>query len=117
MSIEAQEDLWQAVLQRDAGRDGAFYYAVKSTGIYCRPSCPSRRPRRMQVAFYGTTQEAERDVFVATRDQAVVGFISGGAMPAVGNALVDALQPLGIREVPMPATPERLWRAIREARG
>ena len=38
-----------------------------------------------------------------------------GAMPAVGNALVDALQPLGIREVPMPATPERLWRAIRGA--
>ncbi len=38
-----------------------------------------------------------------------------GAMPAVGNALVDALKPLAIREVPMPATPERLWRAIREA--
>src|SRR5216683_2136188 len=38
-----------------------------------------------------------------------------GAMPAVGNALVDALQPLGVREVPMPATPERLWRAIRDA--
>ncbi len=38
-----------------------------------------------------------------------------GAMPAVGNALVDALTPLGIREVPMPATPERLWRAIRAA--
>jgi carbon-monoxide dehydrogenase large subunit len=39
-----------------------------------------------------------------------------GAMPAVGNALVDALKPLGIREVPMPASPERLWRAIRGAR-
>ncbi|HTT79164.1 MAG TPA: xanthine dehydrogenase family protein molybdopterin-binding subunit [Stellaceae bacterium] len=38
-----------------------------------------------------------------------------GAMPAIGNALVDALSPLGIREVPMPATPERLWRAIRSA--
>ncbi|MFI4948750.1 MAG: xanthine dehydrogenase family protein molybdopterin-binding subunit [Alphaproteobacteria bacterium] len=38
-----------------------------------------------------------------------------GAMPAVGNALVDALKPLGIRDVPMPATPERLWRAIRAA--
>ena len=38
-----------------------------------------------------------------------------GAMPAVGNALVDALKPLGIREVPMPATPERLWRAIKGA--
>ena len=38
-----------------------------------------------------------------------------GAMPAVGNALIDALKPLGIRDLPMPATPERLWRAIREA--
>ncbi len=38
-----------------------------------------------------------------------------GAMPAVGNALIDALKPLGIREVPMPATPERLWRAMRQA--
>jgi carbon-monoxide dehydrogenase large subunit len=38
-----------------------------------------------------------------------------GAMPAVGNALVDALAPLGIREVSMPASPERLWRAIRAA--
>jgi carbon-monoxide dehydrogenase large subunit len=38
-----------------------------------------------------------------------------GAMPAVGNALVDALKPLGIRDLPMPASPERLWRAIREA--
>jgi carbon-monoxide dehydrogenase large subunit len=40
-----------------------------------------------------------------------------GAMPAVGNALVDALKPLGVREVPMPATSERLWRVIRETRG
>jgi len=39
-----------------------------------------------------------------------------GAMPAVGNALADALAPLGIREIPMPASPERLWRAIRAAR-
>ena len=36
-----------------------------------------------------------------------------GAMPAVGNALIDALSPLGIRHLAMPATPERLWRAIR----
>src|SRR5438105_840954 len=40
-----------------------------------------------------------------------------GAMPAVGNALIDALKPLGIRDLPMPATPERLWRAIRAAEG
>jgi carbon-monoxide dehydrogenase large subunit len=40
-----------------------------------------------------------------------------GAMPAVANALVDALSPLGIKHVAMPATPEVLWRAIHEARG
>jgi carbon-monoxide dehydrogenase large subunit len=39
-----------------------------------------------------------------------------GAMPAVGNALTDALSPLGIREIEMPATPERLWQAIKQAR-
>src|SRR5207249_12301235 len=39
-----------------------------------------------------------------------------GAMPAVGNALIDALKPLGIRDLPMPATPERIWRAIQAAR-
>jgi aerobic carbon-monoxide dehydrogenase large subunit len=38
-----------------------------------------------------------------------------GAMPAVGNALVDALSPLGIRDIPMPATAERLWHLIRTA--
>jgi aerobic carbon-monoxide dehydrogenase large subunit len=42
---------------------------------------------------------------------------SVGALPAVGNALVDALSALGIDDVPMPATPERLWRAMRDARG
>src|SRR3712207_2333806 len=43
---------WDAVLGRDARADGAFVYAVRTTGIYCRPSCPSRRPRRDSVAFY-----------------------------------------------------------------
>jgi carbon-monoxide dehydrogenase large subunit len=38
-----------------------------------------------------------------------------GAMPAVGNALADALAPLGVRDIAMPATPEQLWRAIRGA--
>ena len=40
---------WQAVLKRDPRLDGVLFYAVRSTGIYCRPSCPSRRPRREQV--------------------------------------------------------------------
>ena len=50
---------WQAVLSRDRGQDGAFVYAVSSTGVYCRPSCPSRRPRRERVRFFTLPEAAE----------------------------------------------------------
>ena len=43
---------WQAVCERDGARDGQFVFAVRSTGIYCRPSCPARRPRRENVSFH-----------------------------------------------------------------
>ena len=46
------DGFWQAVTDRDRRYDGRFVYAVRSTGIYCRPSCPSRRPRREQVQFF-----------------------------------------------------------------
>lgn len=55
-----EEERWQAVLRRDGGCDGRFVYAVRSTGIYCRPSCPARRPRREMVEFYASPEEAER---------------------------------------------------------
>lgn len=54
---------WQLVLSRDANSDGAFVYAVRSTGIYCRPSCSSRRPRREQVVFFPLPAAAERAGF------------------------------------------------------
>jgi AraC family transcriptional regulator of adaptative response/methylated-DNA-[protein]-cysteine methyltransferase len=50
---------WEAVMARDAAADGAFVYAVRTTGIYCRPSCPSRKPRRQSVAFYAGPDAAE----------------------------------------------------------
>lgn len=52
---------WQAALARDASRDGQFVYGVLTTGVYCRPSCPSRKPLRDNVRFYATPQAAERD--------------------------------------------------------
>jgi AraC family transcriptional regulator of adaptative response/methylated-DNA-[protein]-cysteine methyltransferase len=58
---------WQQVLERDATADGQFVYAVKSTKIYCRPSCPSRRPTRKNVAFYPTTAAAEAAGFRACK--------------------------------------------------
>src|SRR5256884_5271313 len=53
------ERRWRIVLARDRRYDGAFVYAVQSTGIYCRPSCPSRRPRRAHVAFFPGPEAAE----------------------------------------------------------
>lgn len=51
---------WQAVTHRDAALDGAFVFGVSSTGIFCRPSCPSRRPRRENVRFFERPIDAER---------------------------------------------------------
>jgi len=58
---------WQAVQSRDRGADGAFVYAVRSTGIYCRPSCPSRKPGREQVVFFPLPEAAEQKGFRACR--------------------------------------------------
>jgi AraC family transcriptional regulator of adaptative response/methylated-DNA-[protein]-cysteine methyltransferase len=57
--VISEDTLWQAVLERDASQDGRFYYGVLSTGVYCRPSCPSRRPLRRNARFYQTPAEAE----------------------------------------------------------
>jgi len=58
--ISAQDDpRWTAVATRDAAADGRFVFAVKTTGVYCRPSCASRRPRRENAAFYRSPEAAE----------------------------------------------------------
>jgi AraC family transcriptional regulator of adaptative response/methylated-DNA-[protein]-cysteine methyltransferase len=57
------EDRWAAVLRRDRDADDAFFYSVRSTGVYCRPSCAARRPRRENVAFHATREDAERAGF------------------------------------------------------
>jgi len=57
-AMTAEDDLWRAVLARDTRRDGSFVYAVRSTGIFCRPSCASRRPRRDRVVFYAVPEAA-----------------------------------------------------------
>ena len=58
---------WTAVLARDAAADGAFVYAVRTTHIYCRPSCPSRRPRRENVLFFPRPDAAESAGYRACR--------------------------------------------------
>ncbi len=64
MDTMSREDRWKAVLARDKSLDGAFVYAVRSTGIYCRPSCPARRPRQDLVSFFRTPEAARQAGFL-----------------------------------------------------
>ena len=57
--IHTNDPQWHAVLARDSASDGKFVFAVSSTGVYCRPSCPAKRPRRENVTFFRHPQEAE----------------------------------------------------------
>lgn len=67
-STATEHDIWwQAVLQRDAKFDGAFVYGVRSTRIFCRPTCPSRRPRREHAAFFTNADEAIENGFRACK--------------------------------------------------
>lgn len=54
------ESRWTAVLTRDGAADGLFWYGVRTTGVYCRPSCPPRPAKRENVGFFAT-QDLARD--------------------------------------------------------
>ncbi len=54
---------WAAVQARDARADGSFFYSVRTTGVYCRPSCAARLAKPQNVSFYKTSKEAEHAGF------------------------------------------------------
>lgn len=62
-TLSLDDTRWAAVVARNAAFDGQFVTAVETTGIYCRPSCPAKRPNRANVHFYDTAEEAERAGF------------------------------------------------------
>ncbi len=59
-TVPSVDDAWRAVAGRDASADGHFVYAVATTGIFCRPSCPSRRPRRENARFFPAAADAAK---------------------------------------------------------
>jgi len=63
LRTSTDDEKWQAVLAKDAKKDGKFYYAVKTTGVYCLPSCPARPPLRENIVFYPTLEDAEKAGF------------------------------------------------------
>jgi AraC family transcriptional regulator of adaptative response/methylated-DNA-[protein]-cysteine methyltransferase len=62
-SFDTDELRWHAVVRRDARANSGFVYSVKTTGIYCRPTCPAKRPQRGNVQFHATAAHAERAGF------------------------------------------------------
>ncbi len=65
MSISTDEDCWQAVRVRDRAADGRFWYSVRTTGVYCRPSCAARLANRCNVAFHASREAARAAGFRA----------------------------------------------------
>jgi AraC family transcriptional regulator of adaptative response/methylated-DNA-[protein]-cysteine methyltransferase len=66
-AASALDPRWKTLAERDSRADGTFVYGVTSTGVYCRPSCPSRRPRADRVRFFDTTSEAKQAGFRACK--------------------------------------------------
>jgi AraC family transcriptional regulator of adaptative response/methylated-DNA-[protein]-cysteine methyltransferase len=62
-TLAMDDERWDAVVRRDGTADGQFFYSVRTTGVYCRPSCGSRQARRENVQFHVTATEAERAGF------------------------------------------------------
>ncbi|MBH9363847.1 bifunctional transcriptional activator/DNA repair enzyme protein Ada, partial [Pseudomonas aeruginosa] len=93
-AYHTDEQRWAAVLARDAAADGAFVYAVKTTGVYCRPSSSARRPRRENVEFFATAEAAEAAGYRPSRRAAGArrlaaerrGARGGPAGPMIGPA-------------------------------
>src|SRR6266567_216068 len=66
-SFRTDDEKWQAVLRRDSAADEVFYYSVRTTGVYCRPSCAARVARRENARFHATIAEAEKAGFRACK--------------------------------------------------
>ena len=108
------EHRWRIVLARDRRYDGAFVYAVRSTGIYCRPSCASRRPGRTQVTFFPIPEAAEREGYRACRRCHPTR--ANGGDPAI--ALVrEACRALDTPSAEKPKLDHRLLRAFKRVLG
>jgi AraC family transcriptional regulator of adaptative response/methylated-DNA-[protein]-cysteine methyltransferase len=115
-------EFWRATLQRDLRADGKFVFAVRSTHIYCRPTCPARRPRRENAEFFRTTQEAERHGYRPCRrcrpqeQQAGVALVQRAAK-LLGAASEDQVVRLDDIAAKLGTSPAKLRRAFHRMTG
>src|SRR3984957_16137523 len=109
-SAAVDEGRWNAVMARDAARDGEFVFAVSSTGVYCRPSCPARRPRRGNVQFFSGPEQAERGGYRACLRCNPTSF-SGNAEANGAKAICRFIE----QHLDEPLTLERLGKEFRQS--
>jgi AraC family transcriptional regulator of adaptative response/methylated-DNA-[protein]-cysteine methyltransferase len=112
---------WEATLQRDRRADGSFVFAVRSTHIYCRPSCPARRPLRQNALFFRTPEEAEGHGFRPCRRCRPQELPSAAALVAKAAGLLADSTAETVRleaiAAQIHASPEKLRRAFRTMTG
>ncbi|MBM4779565.1 MAG: bifunctional DNA-binding transcriptional regulator/O6-methylguanine-DNA methyltransferase Ada [Archangiaceae bacterium] len=96
-AMTRDEERWAAVCARDAGFDGAFVFAVKTTGIFCRPSCGARRPLRRNVRFYESPAIAQLSGFRACKRCKPLGVSAREARTALVTRLCRLIE-VGDRE-------------------
>ena len=100
--METDEQRWRAVATRDKSVDGRFYYAVRTTGIYCKPSCPSRLPNRSNVTFHDTIEGAEEAGFRACKRCRPDAVLSEGAESQAVTAAARMIEEAIARECKVP---------------
>jgi AraC family transcriptional regulator of adaptative response/methylated-DNA-[protein]-cysteine methyltransferase len=93
------ESMWEKVLTRDAAADGRFVYAVRSTHIYCRPTCPSKRPGRDQVKFFANPKDAEEKGYRACRRCAPKTESRASHVARICRELADEYKNFGPEEI------------------
>jgi AraC family transcriptional regulator of adaptative response/methylated-DNA-[protein]-cysteine methyltransferase len=118
---QAAERFWQATLHRDSRADGSFVFAVRSTNVYCRPSCPARRPLRRNTLFFRTAQDAEFQGFRPCRrcrpkNQDSATALVQQTVAAIASSSEDSIR-LGALAVGLGVSSAQLRRAFRRATG
>ncbi len=99
-TMNRRDARWAAITARDASQDGRFVYSVRSTGVYCRPSCPSRRARPENVAFHASCEAAEAAGFRACKRckprQASLAEVRAAAMAGICRYIEAAAELPGL---------------------
>jgi len=122
-NLRQDEDRWAAVVRRDAEADGVFLYAVRTTGVYCRPSCRARAPLRQNVAFFDSGQAAQAAGFRPCKRCMPEGLsrqqIQGRAVAEACRIIAQAEQPPSLQAVARAVglSPHHLHRLFKAATG